>query len=173
MTHKEATNHSLIIIQSIKQPINQWNIQSINESINHSLNQSRETIIQQQSLGRPRRPIGKAVLRSCKFPSTASKVVAEACDAWGCWHCRISTPQHSRSLYYNYKESFSSILLALINANYKFFWVAISVNGACNGSTLRDAIKNRTIHWHGHKPQRNYKNQPIPYFIVADVMLLL
>lgn len=35
-------------------------------------------------------------------------------------HVRIKAPQHSGSLFFNYKDYFSIVMLALVDADYKF-----------------------------------------------------
>lgn len=66
-------------------------------------------------------PISKAE----KFEDTAKKF-------WKIWnfpncvgpidgkHVRIKCPSHSGSIYYNYKTIFSLVLLAVVDADYKF-----------------------------------------------------
>ena len=86
----------------------------------------------------------------------------------------MSQPPHSGSLYYNYKKFYSILLLALVNANYKFIWVDIGANGACpdaqiyNQSALKEAIESRTISWPEEELLQNNDGRSIPYFIVGD-----
>ncbi|PNF18595.1 hypothetical protein B7P43_G06252 [Cryptotermes secundus] len=42
-------------------------------------------------------------------------------------HFEIQAPKNSRSLYFNYKKTFSVVLLALVDANYKF--VVVDIGG--------------------------------------------
>jgi len=47
-------------------------------------------------------------------------------------HIHIQTPPNSGSLYYNYKKTFSIVMMAACDQNYKFILVDIDANGSDN-----------------------------------------
>lgn len=90
-------------------------------------------------------------------------------------HIRIRQPEHSGSLYYNYKKYFSCVLMAWTDADYKFVCVDV---GAYGGSADSDIFKNSNM---GKKFVENKFNVPIgrklpnddegkimPFCVVAD-----
>ena len=85
----------------------------------------------------------------------------------------IRPPPNSGSYYFNYKNSFSIVLLAVVDADYKFTYVDIGCNGRISdggvfrNSTLSRALEENTL----NIPQPTIlpgKTHPIPYMIVAD-----
>ena len=60
-------------------------------------------------------------------------------------------PCHRGSLYHNYKGFFSVILMALVDAEYRFRWVDIGIEGSCpdvqifNISELKNKIEDGSI----------------------------
>lgn len=53
----------------------------------------------------------------CQFPNCGGAIDGQ--------HIRINQPPHSCSMYYNYKGYFSVVLMAVVNANYKFMFVDV------------------------------------------------
>ena len=85
----------------------------------------------------------------------------------------IRPPPNSESYYFNYKHSFSIVLLAVVDADYKFTYVDIGCNGHISdggvyrNSKLTGALEKNTL----NIPQPRSlpgKTHPIPYMIVAD-----
>ncbi|KAE9522201.1 hypothetical protein AGLY_017461 [Aphis glycines] len=66
-------------------------------------------------------------------------------------HILIRCPKNTGSEYFNYKHSFSVILLAVINANYCFSYIDIGTNGRVNDarvfskSSFYEALENKTL----------------------------
>lgn len=88
-------------------------------------------------------------------------------------HVAIRKPPQSGSLYHNYKGFFSIILLALVDADYKFLWADVGSMGHMsdaqifNDSELRDCFEDGTINLPPPEPMTN-DDKPFPYFMLAD-----
>ena len=85
-------------------------------------------------------------------------------------HILIKPPGES---YHNYKHTFSIVLLALVDADYKFIYVDIGTNGRVSDggvlkqSTLGKALENSELSIPQPSPLQRY-GVPMPYVIVAD-----
>ena len=88
-------------------------------------------------------------------------------------HVLIKPPPSSGSFYFNYKHSFSIVLLAVVDADYKFLYVDIGCNGRVSdggvfkNSALYAALDNKSLSIPSPKPIPG-QNKPLPYMIVAD-----
>lgn len=76
-------------------------------------------------------------------------------------------------MYYNYKQFFSIVLFALVDADYRFIYVDIGKNGRISdggvfaNSSIFKAMEDKSldISFGKHLPRRE---GPLPYFIVGD-----
>ena len=88
-------------------------------------------------------------------------------------HVALRKPPQSGSLYHNYKGFFSIIILALVDAEYKFTWVDVGSMGHMsdaqifNGSELKECFEDGTINLPPPEPMTN-DDRPTPYFMLAD-----
>ena len=88
-------------------------------------------------------------------------------------HVLISPPANSGSFYFNYKGSFSIVLLALVDANYKFLYVDIGCNGKISdgdvfkNSSLYRALEDNSLHIPGPAPLPG-SDEVTLHVIVAD-----
>ena len=88
-------------------------------------------------------------------------------------HILIKPPQNSGSYYFNYKHSFSSVLLAIADADYKFSYVHIGCNGRISdggvfkNSNICRALEEKRLNIPSptHLPGTQVL---FPYIIVAD-----
>jgi len=87
-------------------------------------------------------------------------------------HVAIVAPANSGSLFYNYKHFFSVVLLALVDANYKFLYVDIGCygrsadGGVFSNSTLSKALANNSLNVPEPESFEGIPN--LPHVIVAD-----
>lgn len=88
-------------------------------------------------------------------------------------HVALRKPAKSGSLYYNYKGFFSIILMAVVDAEYKFLWVDVGTNGACsdgqvfNDCELKEMVEKDKMGIPAPEPFPN-EDRDIPYFFIGD-----
>lgn len=88
-------------------------------------------------------------------------------------HIKIQAPPNSGSLYFNYKKYFSIVLLALVDANYKFIIVHVgemgknSDGGIFSRSILARKLETNTLNIPGPKTMPG-TNCVLPHVIVGD-----
>nr|XP_039254584.1 protein ALP1-like [Styela clava] len=89
-------------------------------------------------------------------------------------HVVIRSPANSGSKYFNYKGAFSIVLLAVVDADYKFILISVggygrqSDGGTFADSELGHAIKHNTLSIPNPKPLPGQNDNPIPHVFVAD-----
>ena len=87
-------------------------------------------------------------------------------------HIIIKQPKNSGSFYFNYKGTFSIVLLALVDADYKFIYVDVGCNGRISdggvyrNSSLSQAIDNNLLNL--PPPRMLDAGTKLPYVMVAD-----
>ncbi|XP_047543348.1 uncharacterized protein LOC125075683 [Vanessa atalanta] len=127
----------------------------------------------------------KVLNKLIKLPQTAEEWKQVAKDFESQWnaphvigakdgkHVDIKKPPGSGSYYYNYKKTFSIVLMAVVNANYEFIMVDIGTNGRVSDGSV---LQNTTF---GQQLKNNALNIPppellpgsfrkLPYFFVGD-----
>ena len=88
-------------------------------------------------------------------------------------HLVIRYPKNGGSFYFDYKGFNSIILFAYVDANYKFMWVDVGVNGSSsdaqifNQSELWSGIINGTLQVQPVEPLPS-EDYPMPYFLIGD-----
>jgi len=103
-------------------------------------------------------------------------------EAWNFPHCigamdgkhiTIKPPPHSGSYYFTYKQTFSIVLLALVDANYRFMFVDVGTNGRVSdggvfrNSALSNVLDTNSLNMPGPETLPA-GTVPVPYVIVAD-----
>ena len=67
--------------------------------------------------------------------------VPQAVGALDGKHIAIKKPKKSGSEYFNYKGYFSLVLLALVDADYKFLWVNTGASGSSSDAQIFNCSK--------------------------------
>jgi len=90
-------------------------------------------------------------------------------------HVMIKKPAHSGTLNYNYKGFYSIVLMAIVDASYKFVWVSVGAPGSHSDggifkeSTIYERILNGRLHIPPAEPLEGQEGgMRVPYFFVAD-----
>lgn len=90
-------------------------------------------------------------------------------------HIRITNPKSSGSQFFNYKQYFSIVFLALVDSNYCFRAVDVGHYGKCGDSNIfrQSALNNLLVSGQLNLPNNkalpNFEDiTPMPYVIVAD-----
>ena len=111
-------------------------------------------------------------------PDEWKEVTQKYCERWsfhhpsgalGRKHIAIRSPRHSGTLYYSYKGFFSIILLALVDADYKFIWADVGAQGSSSDAQIfnhgppRNRLENGTPGLPYSEPLP-HDDRPIPYF---------
>lgn len=88
-------------------------------------------------------------------------------------HVEIRKPPNSGSFYFNYKNTFSIVLIAVVDADYKFMMVDVGINGRISDGDVisytkfGNMLKNKTL----NIPEPDLLNNTsykLPYLFVAD-----
>ncbi|XP_024870234.1 protein ANTAGONIST OF LIKE HETEROCHROMATIN PROTEIN 1-like [Temnothorax curvispinosus] len=88
-------------------------------------------------------------------------------------HCRIDPPLQSGSLYYNYKETFSIVLLALVDAQLRYIYIDVGTNGRVsdkgvwNKCTFKNLLDRNKLKIPEPSPLPETDND-FPFVIVGD-----
>ncbi len=88
-------------------------------------------------------------------------------------HIAIKCPRGGGSLYFNNKKFHSIVLMALVDADYKFIWIDVGDNGIAsdaqifNSSELPEFIETGQIGLPPAVPLPN-DDRPMPFFIIGD-----
>ena len=88
-------------------------------------------------------------------------------------HIKIRKPDNSGSLYHNYKGFFSVVLMAVVDADYKFMFTDVGGVGhqsdcqLFNASQFKDALESGDLNLPPAEPMPN-DNVPMNYFFLGD-----
>ncbi|XP_041366787.1 uncharacterized protein LOC121381526 [Gigantopelta aegis] len=99
--------------------------------------------------------------------------VPHACGALDGKHVALKKPPHSGSEYFNYKGFFFIVVLALVDANYRFLWADVGGVGSqsdaqiYNASELAEVLQSGEINLPDDEHLPN-DDRPHPYFMLSD-----
>ncbi|KAK0137742.1 hypothetical protein N1851_026046 [Merluccius polli] len=74
------------------------------------------------------REVARGFQDRCQFPHCLGAIDGK--------HVYIQTPANSGSLFYNYKGRFSVVLMAVVDANYKFVYASVGTQGRMSDASL-------------------------------------
>lgn len=117
-----------------------------------------------------------------RTPDKWKEIANEFYTRWNLPHCigaldgkhvAIRAPGKSGSLYFNYKHFFSIVLMALVDAKYRFIYINVgspgsgSDGGVFATTLLRELLDDEELGLPPSEPLPG-SQQPLPYFIVGD-----
>ncbi|KAL2089227.1 hypothetical protein ACEWY4_016126 [Coilia grayii] len=117
------------------------------------------------SKGEKWRAIAEDFAMICGFPNCVGAIDGK--------HIVIQAPANSGSMYYNFKGSYSIVLLAMVDARYRFLMVDVGAYGkSSDGGTLSlsafsRALRNNTLGLPSDKPLPG-TDRAMPYVFVVD-----
>jgi hypothetical protein len=88
-------------------------------------------------------------------------------------HIEVQAPNNSGSLFFNYKKTFSVVLLALVDANYKFTIIDVGGYGKSSDGglfarlTLGKSLEANMLNIPNSKPPPK-SEEPLPFVTVGD-----
>ena len=114
------------------------------------------------------RSIADCFMRRWQFPNTVGALDGK--------HVACKCPPGTGSLYFNHKKFYSIVLLALVDADYRFIWADIGGRGASsdaqmwNQSELKESIEDSQVNVLNIPPPAvlPHDTKPLPYFILGD-----
>ncbi|XP_070188769.1 uncharacterized protein [Littorina saxatilis] len=111
------------------------------------------------------RAVADKFFQRWNFPNT--------CGALDGKHVACRCPPKSGSLYFNYKGFYSIVLMALVDADYKFIWADIGGTGSAsdaqiyNFCELKECVEDGTLGFPDPEPLPN-DNQDVSYCFIGD-----
>lgn len=110
--------------------------------------------------------VEEGFMKSANFPNCIGAIDGK--------HIEIIQPKHTGSLYYNYKNYFSSVLLAVCDANYCFLYVDIGSYGKTSDSAIfqhsdfNKRMMGGKLNIPKPKQISNIDKTPLPHVFVGD-----
>lgn len=89
-------------------------------------------------------------------------------------HIRLIMPEKSGSMYYNYKNYFSIVLLAVADSNYRFTYIDIGAYGKeCDSTIFKESslwklMEKNELHIPDPEPINELQDQDFPYVFLGD-----
>lgn len=111
-------------------------------------------------------------LSAARFESTAN--FPHCIGAVDGKHIRIVCPEQSGSMFYNYKDYYSIVLMAIADSSYRFMFVSIGSYGKdCDSSIFREttlwkSIENGSLKVPEDRCLPGTESPKVPYFFLAD-----
>lgn len=118
-------------------------------------------------------PVNRAAWQDISEAFNLRWNVPHACGALDGKHVAIKKPPGTGTMYHNYKGFFSIVLMALVDADYKFMWIDVGGLGSqsdaqiYNQSELKECLEDGSIGLPAPAPLPN-DDRDFPYFLLGD-----